>query len=121
MKNDTGPDPEILKQKEWILCSAIWYKELPTQNLRAKNIDKGLLICGHRHGHCIDIVRQLCELRTVKIGPNSVGETEQGFLTNLNRFVNRHEAYDIAESANQLNDRLNHPTTNRYLFSEDLY
>jgi hypothetical protein len=104
---------------EKILCAAIWYKELPTQTFLPTNIDKGLVVCGHRHGHCIDITKQLSGLRTVKLGPDSVGETEQGFLTNMNRFVSREEAFDIAENANQLNDRTR--WTNRTLFSEDLY
>lgn len=103
---------------ERILCAAIWYLELPTQNFKAINQDKGLLICGLRHGHCIDIVKNLANLRTVKISPDGVGETIQGFLTNKNRFVNRTEAYKIAKEVNQLNDRYH---TEGTLYSEDLY
>jgi hypothetical protein len=106
--------------KEYILCAAIWYKDLPTQHFLPKNIDKGIVVCGHRHGHCIDVMRSLGTLRTVTFGPDSVGEHEQGFLTNTNRFVDRLEALEIARSANQIkpdeiiNERIG-------LFSENLY
>lgn len=105
--------------KEQIICAAIWYQDLPTQTFLPKNIDKGIVVCGHRHGHCIDIMKRLSQLRTVTFAPDGVGNHEQGFLTNTNRFVSREEAFDIAESANQLNDRTRF--TNRTLFSEDLY
>ena len=71
---------------EYILCAAIWYKDLPTQRLLPKNVDKGLVVCGHRHGQCIDTMRSLGTLRSVTFGPDSVGEHEQGFLTSDNRF-----------------------------------
>jgi hypothetical protein len=105
--------------EEIILCAAIWYKDLPTQRLLPKNIDKGIVVLGHRHGHCIDTLYQLAGLRTVKNSADGVGESVQGFLTNTNRFVDREEAFDIAESANQLNDRTRF--TSRTLYSEDLY
>lgn len=104
--------------KEYILCAAIWYKELPTQRLLPKNLTQGIVVCGHRHGHCIDIMKMLSNLRTVRFGPECVGETIQGFLTNNNRFVDRQEAFEIAEKQNQLNDR---PRAGRDLYSEDLY
>jgi hypothetical protein len=103
---------------ERIICAAIWYKDLPTQNHVARNQDKGLLICGHRHGHCIDVVKSLAGLRTVSFGPDSVGETVQGFLTNTNRFVDREEGWLIAESANQIIQQSGGHGT---LYSEDLY
>lgn len=103
---------------ELIICSAIWYKDLPTQRLLPINVDKGIVVCGHRHAHCIDIVKMLSGLRSVMNGNDSVGETIQGFLTNENRFVDRYEGFDIAEAQNQLNDR---PRAGRTLYSEDLY
>ncbi len=104
---------------ERILCAAIWYKDLPTQNMLAVNQDKGLLVCAHRHGQCIDIVKSLAGLRTVQFGPDAVGETVQGFLTDTNRFVDREEGLRIAKIANQVIDRLG--ASNTRLFSEDLY
>ena len=104
-----------MKLNEYILCAAIWYKELPTMKFLPKNIDKGLVICGHRHGQCINTLSTIAKLRTVTLAPDGVGEHEQGFLTNLNRFVDRKEGGKIAFTANQT-DKLK-----KTLFSEDLY
>ncbi len=106
--------------KEYITCAAIWYKELPTSWIRPKNIDSGLVICGHRHAHCIAVLKTLAGLRTVQFGPDSVGESVQGFMTNLNRFVERPEAMDIAVNAGQVEPTKLHNPLIR-LFSEDLY
>lgn len=103
---------------EKILCAAIWYKELPTQTFLPKNIKNGIIVCGHRHGHCIDITKMLSGLRTVQIAPDGVGKTVQGFLTNTNRFVDRKEAWVIAEKAKQIIQISGGKGT---LYSEDLY
>lgn len=100
---------------EYILCSAIWYKDLPTQNLLATNIEKGIIVCGHRHAHIIATVKALAELRTVRLGADSVGETEQGFLTSKNRFVSREEAAIIAFSTGQI------AIEKQTLYSEDVW
>lgn len=104
---------------ERILCAAIWYKELPTQTFLPKNIDKGLVVLGYRHYHCIDIMKTLGQLRTARFGPDSIGENVQGFLTNLNRFVDRGEAREIALAAGQIEDLKTYSGV--ALFSEDLY
>ena len=104
--------------KEYILCAAIWYIDLPICRLLPKNLNKGIVVLGHRHGHCIDIVKNLSNLRTVQIADDGVGDTIQGFITNTNRFVDRSEAYEIAKNNNQLNDRAHTVGT---LYSEDLY
>jgi hypothetical protein len=101
---------------EKIICSAIWYKELPTSTLLPKNISRGIVVCGHRHGHCINVVKMLSGLRTVQIAPDGVGETTQGFLTNTNRFVDREEGARIHVSNG---GKLNH--SSKDLYSEDLY
>ena len=100
---------------EYLLCSAIWYADLPTQNMLPFNIEKGIVVCGWRHGNIIGTVKALAELRTVKLGADSVGETEQGFLTNKNRFVSREEAAAIAFLSGQTKDE------KKYLFSEDVW
>jgi hypothetical protein len=105
---------------EYITCAAIWYKDLPKQNYLPKNIDKGIVICGHRHSNCIDIMKSIAGLRTVQFGPDSVGETIQGFMTSHNRFVDRQEAMGIAKTTGQVDEsKLYNPLTG--LFSEDLY
>lgn len=105
---------------EYILCSSIWYKDLPSQVHRPKNVDKGVVVCGHRHSDCISTLVALSGLRSVQLAPDGVGEYVQGFLTNTNRFVDRMEAMDIAFKAAQISvDQLYNPTIG--LFSEDLY
>lgn len=108
---------------EKILCSAIWYRDLipdrPHPCNTANNIEGGIVLCGWRHGNIIAQMIELTGRRTVTNAPDGVGDYEQGFLTSKNRFVGREEAFDIAEAANQLNDR--NRFNNRTLFSEDLY
>lgn len=107
------------KDVEYILCAAIWYKEIPVlkeiPEILPKNIDKGIVVTGHRHGQCIWLVACLTGRRTVKTGADSVGETIQGFLTNTNRFVDRIEAAAIALKSGQIKKETS------MLFSEDLY
>ena len=103
---------------ETIVCAAIWYKELPSQKQLPINILDGVVICGLRHAHCIDILHSLTGIRSVDSGPNSAGETVQGFLTNHNRFVDRLEGFHIASRANQILKK--HPPYSE-LLSEDLY
>jgi len=56
------------------------------------NVDKGSVVCAHRHGHVIALMMNLTGLRTVTYAKDGVGEHIQGFLTNKNRFVDRQEA-----------------------------
>jgi hypothetical protein len=100
-------------KSEYITCSAIWYKDLLTSSFRPKNVDKGVVVCGHRHHNCIDIMKTIGGLRSVIIG-----EMTEGFLTSDNRFVDRMEAMEIAVSQNQVT-QLHNPKIG--LFSEDLY
>lgn len=72
-------------QKEFILCAAIDYN--------------GVIICGHRHGDCYDIITSLLgEIESSKLPDRD----HQGFLTSLNRYVNREEAWIIAKNNNQI-------------------
>ena len=106
-------------EKEYILCAAIWYKEIPLQKVIAgvlpKNCDRGLVVLGHRHGQCMWTMGSLTGRRSVTNAEDGVGEYEQGFLTNTNRFVGREEAAQIAFDSGQIKQ---HTIT---LYSEDLY
>ena len=105
---------------EYILCAAIWYKDIrlvrEIPEVRPKNIDRGIVVLGHRHGQVIWTVACLTGLRTVENAEDGVGDHEQGFLTNTNRFVGRKEAKEIAFRAAQCDN-----TPNKELYSEDLY
>ena len=111
--------------KEKILCAAIHYDDgNPYRRLMPINIEVGMVVCGHRHGHCI---QQLAEWfypdwQTNKeqdqIRIKVLRGSTQGFLTNKNRFLNREEAMLIAIEADQLIcDDLGKVT----LYSEHLY
>jgi hypothetical protein len=102
-------------RKEYILCSAIWYKELPKAFFCPINVTEGCVICGFRHGSVIGTLCSITGKRSVKTGADSIGEYEQGFLTSLNRFVNRKEAGSIAFEAGQIEESTD------CLFSEDLW
>ena len=107
--------------KETIICSAIWYKELPLvkndlpqRHIYPTNINKGIVFCGHRHLQCMYSMIALTGKRSVK--PECGGYT-QGFLTNKNRFVTRKEAAKIATAAGQII----HSREVKTLHSEDIY
>jgi len=109
-----------MKKPEWILCAAVWYKELelkkemPQCTHLPTNCDKGIIFSGHRHGQCIYSKCAITGLRDCESGEN-----EQGFLTSHNRFVSREDALIIALKNGQVID-LSEIRGDR-LFSEDLY
>lgn len=96
---------------EKILCAAIWFDDGKKYNLQPYNITTGLILCGWRHGCIFPQIGGLVKERQ-ELG---IYEKEQGFLTNLNRFVDRKEGGEIAFKANQTK------TLKETLFSEDLY
>ena len=103
--------------KEYIICAAIWYKDLPlkeehfpTSHLRPVNVPRGIVFCGHRHLQCL---YQMIAMTGLK--QHQAGEEIQGFLTNENRFVGRHEARKIAFENNQVQQDTGP------LYSEDIY
>jgi hypothetical protein len=106
---------------EKIVCAAIWYQEIETfpHGNDCRNIDKGIVVCGWRHGGCIGIMKGLTNKRTVTVAEDGVGKHIQGFLTTHNRFVDRYEAFEIAEREGQILDMSQ--TRGKRLFSEDLY
>jgi hypothetical protein len=106
--------------EEKIICAAVWYKELelkkdvPFYSYLPKNLDKGIVFSGHRHGQCIYSKCAITGLRDAESGEN-----EQGFLTSKNRFVSREEALEIALKQNQVIDHSQ--IRGNKLYSEDLY
>lgn len=105
---------------ERILCAAIWYREVPLKmeitGVLPKNVDRGIVITGHRHGQCIWTMCCLTGLRTGAKADDATGDHEQGFLTSTNRFVNREEAAII-----HMNNGGHLSYSTKELFSEDLY
>lgn len=74
-----------METPEYILCAAIDYN--------------GVIICGHRHGDCYEVLKSLIgELDADKLP----GRDAQGFLTSINRYVGREEAWVIAKENKQI-------------------
>jgi hypothetical protein len=100
---------------ERILCAAIWLNDGIVYIHQPINIEIGIVVSGRRHHNCFIT---LFKLR----GEQGYDKTkiEQGFITSLDRYVDRAEAYIIAKKANQL---LLPPTDipPLILMSEDLY
>ncbi|NPV12936.1 MAG: hypothetical protein HPY57_14285 [Ignavibacteria bacterium] len=108
--------------KEYIICAAIWYKELQLKNpdvLKIRgfapyNVDKGIVFCGWRHQNCLYQMVAITGFTN-----HEAGHSIEGFLTSKNRFVDREEAMKIAIEAGQVKEK---ETCNKCkLFSEDLY
>ena len=105
--------------KEYILCAAIWFKCNDVLNNKPINIDKGIVLCGFRHGDIFSQTGLLVKQR-IELG---VTEEVQGFLTSKNRFVTREEAALIAISQDQFanDDERQEVIKSHYLYSENIY
>ncbi len=110
-KNLTEEEKLIMENKEYILCSAIHFDDGKEYVHNCSNIKTGFVICGRRHHNCFAILGQVLQ-------PNKEYkqlDDKQGFLTNLNRFVDREEGGKIAFEAGQTDALV------KKLFSEDLW
>ena len=105
--------------KEYILCAAIHYDDGQVHEHQPENISSGLVICGRRHHNCYAILAGLVGSFDGK--KNVLGRDAQGFITNLDRYVNRSEGFKIAKNADQLLMPNLHSGENQILISEDLY
>ena len=97
---------------ERILCAAIWIDDgVTTYVHQPKNIKQGFVVAGRRHHNCFTTLAMLQGLKKERNNKDEV----QGFITSLDRFVDREEGAEIARNAEQVPS---HITT---LYSEDLY
>ena len=109
----------INDSKEYIVASAIHYDdglEYPYQDIYG--IETGFVLCGFRHPMIISILPTIffykAEQRNSKLQKN---KTTQGFITSYGRFVDRHEAYEIAFDCGQIKSKSPVGT----LYSEDVF
>lgn len=111
----------IDNSQEYILCAAIWYKELHMERpdfarlSRPRNIFDGVVFAGWRHPFIIHLVAALTGIRSA-----DAGEYVQGFLTSKNRFLTREEAAAFGLKTGQVKELQWMPDEGQ-LFSEDLY
>ena len=82
LKNYIGEDEQ---NDEYITCSAVWYDDNVEHVHQPINIKTGFVVAGHRHHNCFNTMFILSN----DIKKHTKFEKEQGFLTNLNRFVDR--------------------------------
>lgn len=112
--------------KEYILCASIHFDDGKVHPLQPKNITTGFVVCGHRHHNCYTSLRSIGkslgydDTLIVKKWLDLETREVQGFITNLDRHVDRKEAYLIAKEAGQLLHNM-HDKSNPILISEDLY
>lgn len=99
------------RKPEYILCAAIHFEDDLVHAHQPKNILTGVVVCGMRHHN---VFATLSALNTDRSKFERLSGI-QGFITNLNRFVDRKEGREIAFNAGQ--------TTKKEgdLYSEDLY
>lgn len=108
--------------KEYILCAANHY-ETDFHSVHGPiNIDKGFVTCGRRHHNCIETFVQIVgfpyDAKAIEIRRTEI----QGFITSMNRFVTRKEAYKIAFEQDQIiGPNKGYPENKIGLTSEDLY
>lgn len=105
---------------EKILCAANYYNDGIEHKHSPFNISIGFITCGRRHHNCISTFAQIVGFPYSAEAQKLHSTEVQGFLTDMNRFVDRKEALIIAENANQIfhNIKLDKEIG---LTSEDLY
>lgn len=99
-----------------IICAAIKLIDIESILPEGK---EDLVICGHRHGDCFEIITQLCNGWR---GKNI--KQIQGFMNHKGEFLDRKEAFEHAKEIGQCNATQRwywdeHKQTK--LYSEDLY
>lgn len=118
------------KNQEHILCAAIWINDHKKHEGQPENISEGFVICGRRHHNCYQTIKSLTgQNPNESIGAllNSMSEEDQrnhqGFITSLDRFVNRNEGFKIAKANNQIQFGLKATDNGEdsILISENLY
>jgi len=104
------------KKPEYVICSAIHFKDGKKYEHQPNNINSGFVVCGRRHHNCYITTYILNGNESISNRMNEAnGKAIQGFLTSKDRFIDRKEAAILATERNQIEKYTN------CLFSEDLY
>ena len=116
--------------KEFVLCAAIYINDGKVHSQQPENIDIGFVVCGRRHNNCYQTIKDISTLSpNDAIGKliSSLSDEEirkhQGFITSLDRYVDRREGWKIAKENNQIQFGLvaGDNGENSILISENLY
>lgn len=98
---------------ERVLCAAVYVDDSVGHNHQPKNIKTGFVVSGWRHHNCLSTLY----ITTRKKAHEHPSRVLQGFLTTTNRYVDRAEAYTIAQREGQFIQ----PGRAGELYSEDIY
>lgn len=98
-----------LAANEYIICSAIHFRNGKEYDHQPININTGFVVAGRRHHNCYQTAYILGYNRH-----DSTFRNCEGFITSKDRFVNRTEGLKIAKTAGQTD-------VDNYLISENLY
>lgn len=95
-----------MKQREFILCAAIWVNDGQPHEQQPEGIDKGFVVCGRRHHNCYQTLTDLKGdaneyLESINLREWSTRDNE-GFMTSTDRYVNRRDAWKIAKENGQI-------------------
>lgn len=113
--------------KEFILCAAIWINDKQKHEQQPENIEIGFVICGRRHHNCYQTIKDLKDDVNFYFKSLNMSESDyrehQGFITSLDRYVNRKEGWNIAKANNQIQFGLtaSENGSDSILISENLY
>lgn len=115
-------------EKEFILCAAIWINDHVKHEQQPINISEGFVICGRRHNNCYQTIKCLIGnyndyIKKFNFSDKDYKE-QQGFITSLDRYVSREEAWEIAIENNQVVYGLttsDDGDNEKILISENLY
>lgn len=95
-----------MKEKEYILCAAIWVNDGKEHLEQPENIKVGFVICGRRHNNCYQTITSLKGDLETYLGSLGMSGSDwrehQGFITSLDRYVNRREGFQIAKRNDQI-------------------
>ena len=97
-----------MEQKEFILCAAIWVNDGEVHEGQPINISIGFVVSGRRHHNCYATIKSIVSSdKTLEAKINTaVNSTyprkNQGFITSLDRYVDRELAWKIAKENNQI-------------------
>lgn len=106
---------------ERIMCAANYYDDGTNHAfITPINKENGFIISGLRHCHCIEMFAKMYGFPYSKESQEIHNTEIQGFLTNLGRFVDRKEAYQIALKENQIIKNKD-ISNGKLLYSENLY
>jgi hypothetical protein len=117
--------------KEFILCAAIWVNDGRKHEDQPVNIQSGYVVCGRRHHNCYQTITSITKQKDIN---DAIGDIiremtlddhrkHQGFITSLDRYVDRREGWTIAKENNQIQfgETASENGQDSTLISENLY